>query len=967
MFDTKKDDYNLTKVGGKYMKQDYGLFESTLSKPGSLLDYLPTNNFLSSVQTGSPLSFNPSVDWETINRTFDLIKHSESCGHRKVILCEISQLSHYKSKLELLNQELQENISIVAVDLINVDIVDVFNFERKDLPTSFFVGQLLNQVVDPRRLFCLLRELEREIFQCNFHFDVPSHTSSSLFPQLRRNWDSESFDEMLSVFGFKKNFRIEQFRKNDEEKVQNDYSCYYEFSIDNYTSNLSKVGINPSIEIIVVTSEHAGMEGRTGGIGNYVCELELLFPKQLICLIASEPAKFSHEYIRSSTSNFPIFVGNIISEAADVFEQTQFAIEHLALLLDKLRIVEIQDYNGIGYRVAQSRRSGLLKSGISVLTRMHGIQRYVDKASNFNLEIRDVATDLRERIQLENSDSCVFPSDYLLNFCISELHYEIPDAKVLRLPYFDAHRLSEIEQRPLIQPKRFVFFGKPNLMKGFDLFCEAINLTAHQIASSKGLISPEVLLLGVSEQHTNLNSQVIRKITFSGNLTREEVEKAIISLRADSVFVLPYRGDNAPLSVDLVGLLGGRIVCLDAGGVPEQFTKDLGAHCLSGANAVDLAKKLLSTYLESDTNRNKISRQTQETFIAAKEMANRANEEFYAKYSDNQVSQIFKKQDGQVTAVLTNFEGEEGHLRDSIISLKNSYMKPSKILIADDSSSGEHVTKLHLIAEELLSEFSWEIISQQENSGLPALRNLATKHVNTEYVVFLDNDDVLADDFIFRAKKILDSQPDISAVTAFSSYFNDGEDWKLLLPYAPGYRPIGQDIALGIPRNVFGHSSAMFRVSKIRELNGWNANTRAMWEDWELFLSFTIEGNKICLIPIPSLLYRVRTNSMARTYSISEGMERIRNLLPFPNKYKDLLLVSLTHASISSEGMGSNQFQLFSPGPKPIEITTQDTIERLNKTNEELNWALTQIYASNSWKITKPLRILTQKIKRLNS
>jgi hypothetical protein len=120
-------------------------------------------------------------------------------------------------------------------------------------------------------------------------------------------------------------------------------------------------------------------------------------------------------------------------------------------------------------------------------------------------------------------------------------------------------------------------------------------------------------------------------------------------------------------------------------------------------------------------------------------------------------------------------------------------------------------------------------------------------------------------------------------IVPYLEAFDDGDQWQTYDSTRYIYRPLGQGIIFGQLENRFGHANSAYRVSDIKSVGGWNQDSRAMWEDWELFGKLACTGRTITIIPTIAVLYRVQPKSMARTYARFPAMERIvfgQNLLP---------------------------------------------------------------------------------------
>jgi hypothetical protein len=91
---------------------------------------------------------------------------------------------------------------------------------------------------------------------------------------------------------------------------------------------------------------------------------------------------------------------------------------------------------------------------------------------------------------------------------------------------------------------------------------------------------------------------------------------------------------------------------------------------------------------------------------------------------------------------------------------------------------------------------------------------------------------------------------DVDVVTSGSVYFLEHEDYRRIwIDNAGSYSPTGASYALTLTQNSIGHSCAGFRTDFIKLMGGWDATSRAMWEDWQLFLKCAVNNAKIMQIP----------------------------------------------------------------------------------------------------------------------
>jgi glycosyltransferase involved in cell wall biosynthesis len=289
----------------------------------------------------------------------------------------------------------------------------------------------------------------------------------------------------------------------------------------------------------------------------------------------------------------------------------------------------------------------------------------------------------------------------------------------------------------------------------------------------------------------------------------------------------------------------------------------------------------------------------------------------------NETKTVFKESDGKYTVLITNFNGKFDEIKETLLSIKNFTRKPEEIIVVDDGSSEIS----YQILASVIADFPLHVnvLRTDTNNGLSSARNFGLDNIKTEFFISMDNDNVLSNHFAEKALRMISKDKEIAAVTSWSTFFNDGDDWNSTDKINhPDYTPEGADIATGISRNCFGDATAMYRTSYIKECNGWKSNKSDKWEDWSLFLHLTLKSYQISVIPEVHLFYRVKKNSMLRTY---------REFGSWLNLYSNLQI----HPKYLYSLVNSTQVQ------RTAEV---DYTKEINA-----------ITASLSWRATEPLRI----------
>ena len=101
----------------------------------------------------------------------------------------------------------------------------------------------------------------------------------------------------------------------------------------------------------------------------------------------------------------------------------------------------------------------------------------------------------------------------------------------------------------------------------------------------------------------------------------------------------------------------------------------------------------------------------------------------------------------------------ERYLDKCIVSLLDQHYMDMEILIVDDKSSDCSLS----IAKKYEKYENVKLILKEKNSGLSDSRNIGIQEASGQYIMFLDSDDYVEDDCIFKIQEIVKegNEPDI--------------------------------------------------------------------------------------------------------------------------------------------------------------------------------------------------------------
>lgn len=188
----------------------------------------------------------------------------------------------------------------------------------------------------------------------------------------------------------------------------------------------------------------------------------------------------------------------------------------------------------------------------------------------------------------------------------------------------------------------------------------------------------------------------------------------------------------------------------------------------------------------------------------------------------------------------------ERYVKQTLHSILASRYDNFEVIVVDDGSTDGSSA----IVEDIASTDNRVKLIKQANAGVSAARNNAIRHSNGVYILPVDADDLISDDYISRASYLLDSDPQIKAVGARGEFFGERTGEWHTAPFSL------ERLAM---RNMIP-VSAMYRRSDYDTTTGYNEQF-PFREDWDFWLSMFANGGKYVKLDIVGLKYRVTSGS----------------------------------------------------------------------------------------------------------
>ena len=185
-------------------------------------------------------------------------------------------------------------------------------------------------------------------------------------------------------------------------------------------------------------------------------------------------------------------------------------------------------------------------------------------------------------------------------------------------------------------------------------------------------------------------------------------------------------------------------------------------------------------------------------------------------------------------------------LDETINSVLKQTYTDFEIIIVDDGST-DAFTKQYL---SLLKDPKIKVFFK-ENEGVSTARNFAISHSSSEYILPLDADDLISEDYLELAVKVLNEIQEVKLVSCEVDFFGYTKGSM----YFPEY-----SLEKLLARNLFVVSS-MFRRKDFLLTSGFNPNMKEGFEDWDLWISLLKTGGSVYRIKKTCFFYRIHKKS----------------------------------------------------------------------------------------------------------
>lgn len=231
-----------------------------------------------------------------------------------------------------------------------------------------------------------------------------------------------------------------------------------------------------------------------------------------------------------------------------------------------------------------------------------------------------------------------------------------------------------------------------------------------------------------------------------------------------------------------------------------------------------------------------------------------------------------KEDNTPVVSIIVPCYNNGKYLAETLDSVRSQTYLNWECLIIDDGLKDD----TRNVAEQFVKRDKRYKYIYQENKGVSNARNSAIKQSAGKYILPLDGDDKISPEYIADAINVFGSDKMIKLVYCKAETFGTRNGYWCIPPYS--YK------GLLIENLIF--CSALFKREDFLKTKGYDETMSEGFEDWEFWISFLAESDKVVQLPKVCFYYRLKGISRNPKTDDKEKQMRIRNYVF--QKHKDI-------------------------------------------------------------------------------
>jgi glycosyltransferase involved in cell wall biosynthesis len=639
--------------------------------------------------------------------------------------------------------------------------------------------------------------------------------------------------------------------------------------------------------VALVTEELSTGNG-SGGIGGAFHELALALARHGLSVeIFFVPPEIDQKKIAQLAAYYSAYGVALHVVDVPVHSWSIHAPEHrsyavlceLRALEEPFDFIHFHDYKGLGFFVTAAKRQGLGFAKTALVMQLHGPTRWTLEANGFPFTHEDqLKVDFMERESIARADIVVSPSAYLLSW-VRQKKWALPSDEFVRQIQNVCTQVcaGAARARPEAGVQRFkeiVFFGRHEERKGLAAFCDALDLLSEEFVAS-GVV---VTFLGRFGQIAETPSPLYLArraanwrfaLRMLPDFGRDDATRYLRD-RSDALVVIPSPCENSPYTVFETVVLGKPLITSDQGGARELLDPASAEKMTCRISGVALAAKIRQVLADGlpAPALNVAPEATERAWVALHEKPVPTKSK--TRLAATQARPL-------VTLAIVHHDRPE-KLFQALLSAAAQTYAPVELLVVDD---GSRDTETHRALQSMAPFFAKldARLIRQENLYLGAARNRAAREARGDYLLFLDDDDLLFPQLLQTLVPVAETTraDAVQCLNLFMEEHRRGEAFPFpdRFKQKVSYVPLGGPLALAPLENCFGSATALIRRSSFELVGGYTELHGVGHEDYEIYVRMLQKQMRVEVCAMPLYLYEVGRPSMISLTSKLRNFQRV--------------------------------------------------------------------------------------------
>ncbi len=558
-------------------------------------------------------------------------------------------------------------------------------------------------------------------------------------------------------------------------------------------------------------------------------------------------------------------------------------------LLDWLRarerpfdIVHVPDWHGLGYGALLAKSLGLAFGATYFVVVGHAPSLWATEGSRQLVHTEaELGWVFLERRSVELADTFISVSTHLIEW-MRDAGYALPPRSFVWPNAFPppdpapaaAAARGARDGAPLDE---VVFFGRLEARKGLLLLLDAVDRLARQ-----GRAPARVTFLGGRSPRIDgpelIERTARRWAVAARTITDAGADEAVAYLaQPGRLAVIPSLQENCSMAVLECLQAGIPFVAADTGGTPELIDPRDHARALVAPDYIALGDRLAelaAAPLRAVRPRRGFDRVLdvwRQWHAQAAPLAGAA-ERFAARARDAAADTP------PVTICLVHHERPALLRMAADSALAQDYPNLDAVLVDDGSESPASLAALEQVEADFAAR-GWRVV-RQENRYAGAARNTAARAARGEWLLFLDDDNVLFPDAVSRLVRAARFAGADCVPAASIRFTGDGDPRADTASHGTPIRFLGAARAWSHIANVVGDTCALVRRDVFEAAGGFTEEYRVGLEDLALYNRLIRDGQRVEPLPDPVYYYRMGGPGIKQRHHSAEAAQR-RVLAPY--------------------------------------------------------------------------------------